>query len=75
MTHRSFKGLNFRGIFMEVLHSFEHLRFAQAFSDYLTSLEIANIIEKNEFYHQVIITDASKIMQTRVLRSRSCKQS
>ena len=48
---------------MEVLHRFEHLRLAQAFSDYLTSLEIANIIEKNEFYHQIVLTDGKKLIQ------------
>ena len=48
---------------MEVLHRFEHLRLAQAFSDYLTSLEIANIIEKNEFYHQIVVTDNKKFIQ------------
>ncbi|TEW52247.1 rhomboid family intramembrane serine protease GlpG [Psychromonas algicola] len=48
---------------MKVLHRFEHLRLAQAFSDYLTSLAIANIVEKNEFYHQIIITDPSKFIQ------------
>ena len=48
---------------MEVLHRFEHLRLAQAFSDYLTSLEIGNIIEKNEFYHQIVLTDANKLIQ------------
>lgn len=48
---------------MEVLHRFEHLRLAQAFSDYLTSLEIANIIEKSEFDHQIIVTDPTKFIQ------------
>jgi len=51
---------------MEVLHRFEHLRLAQAFSDYLTNLEIANIIEKNEFYHQIII-----INKTQLIRAQS----
>jgi len=51
---------------MEVLHRFEHLRLAQAFSDYLTSLEIGNIIEKNEFYHQIVITDTNKFIQAQL---------
>ena len=48
---------------MEVLHRFEHLRLAQAFSDHLTSLEITNIIEIDEFYHQIIVIDETKFTQ------------
>ena len=46
-----------------ILHQFEHLRLAQAFSDYLTSLHINNIIEHNEFHHHIVLKDVSQQVQ------------
>lgn len=40
-----------------VLHQFEHLRIAQAFSDYLTNLNIPNHIKHDEFHYQLIIEE------------------
>lgn len=40
---------------MPILHSFDRLRLAQAFSDYLTSQKIDNLVEQNDLYYQVII--------------------
>ena len=48
---------------MTVLHSFEHLRLAQAFSDYLNSKKINNIIQQSEFHHQIIIKDQAQLIQ------------
>lgn len=42
---------------MKILHQFEHLRLAQAFSDYLTSIHIDNHIEQNALFHQLILQD------------------
>lgn len=40
-----------------VLHQFQHLRIAQAFSDYLTNLNIPNYIKHDEFHYQLIIEE------------------
>ena len=40
---------------MTRLHRFEHLRLAQAFSDYLTSQKIINTIEHSEFSYEIIL--------------------
>jgi GlpG protein len=48
---------------MTVLYQFEHLRLAQAFSDYLTSQQIDNSIEKNEFHHQIVINNQAQLIQ------------
>lgn len=53
--------LNFIGVIMTVLYQFEHLRMAQAFSDYLTSQNINNLIQESEFSYQIIIKDQTKI--------------
>lgn len=50
---------------MTVLHQFEHLRLAQAFSDYLTSLQITNRIEKNEFHHQIMIEEHAQLAKAK----------
>ena len=42
------------------LHQFQNLRGAQAFSDYLTSLNISNRIEHDDFYYQLILEDVSQ---------------
>ncbi|MEL0657596.1 rhomboid family intramembrane serine protease GlpG [Psychromonas arctica] len=47
---------------MTVLHSFEHLRLAQAFSDYLNSKKIHNIIQQSEFQHQIIIKNETQLI-------------
>ncbi len=47
---------------MTVLHSFEHLRLAQAFSDYLNSKNIHNIIQRSEFQHQIIIKNETQLI-------------
>lgn len=46
-----------------VLHQFEHLRIAQAFSDYLHSLNIDNRIEHDEFHYQLILAHTEKLSQ------------
>tara|TARA_R110001583_G_scaffold26757_2_gene96258 strand:- start:25638 stop:26492 length:855 start_codon:yes stop_codon:yes gene_type:complete len=38
-----------------ILHQFEHLRLAQAFSDYLTLLEVDNVIEFDKPNYQIIL--------------------
>ncbi|WP_413700402.1 hypothetical protein ACLKMH_00375 [Psychromonas sp. KJ10-10] len=38
-----------------ILHQFQHLRLAQAFSDYLTLLEIDNSIEYQKPHYQIIL--------------------
>ncbi|MFT5759443.1 MAG: GlpG protein [Alteromonadaceae bacterium] len=43
-----------------ILHQFQNLRLAQAFSDYLTLINIDNIIEHDNFSYQVIINDLSQ---------------
>lgn len=48
---------------MTVLHSFDHLRLAQAFSDYLNSKKINNTIQQSEFHHQIIIKNEEQLMQ------------
>ena len=48
---------------MKVLYRFEHLRLAQAFSDYLTSKKVNNVIEKSEFYHQIIIQQEAQFIE------------
>jgi len=45
---------------MKVLHHFQYLRLAQAFSDYLTKLNISNTIEKSEFDYQIVIIHAAQ---------------
>lgn len=40
-----------------ILHQFNSLRAAQAFSDYLTQLKISNRIEHDSFSYQLIVTD------------------
>lgn len=51
---------------MTVLHQFEHLRLAQAFSDYLTSQQINNEIVLNEFHHQIIIKNEPDLTQAKL---------
>jgi GlpG protein len=46
---------------MTVLHSFEHLRLAQALSDYLNSQKIINVIEHDEFHYQIIIKNPQQL--------------
>ncbi|MDA7745786.1 rhomboid family intramembrane serine protease GlpG [Psychromonas sp.] len=46
-----------------VLYQFENLRMARAFSDYLTSQQINNVIERSEFHHQIVIQDQSQYSQ------------
>jgi GlpG protein len=41
-----------------VLHQFQNLRLAQAFSDYLTQIEIANIIEFDKANYQIILKNS-----------------
>ena len=48
---------------MTVLYQFEHLRLAQAFSDYLTSQQIDNNIERNEFHHRIVINNQAQLIQ------------
>tara|TARA_R110001583_G_scaffold2382_3_gene17312 strand:+ start:1901 stop:2737 length:837 start_codon:yes stop_codon:yes gene_type:complete len=48
---------------MTVLHSFDYLRLAQAFSDYLTSQKISNFIEHSEFHYLVMIKNESQLKQ------------
>jgi len=48
---------------MTVLHSFDHLRLAQAFSDYLTSQRISNVIEHSEFNYLIVIKNESQLTQ------------
>lgn len=48
---------------MTTLHQFEHLRLAQALSDYLTGLGINNIIQENEFYYEILLTQGSQFAQ------------
>jgi len=43
-----------------LLHQFQHLRAAQAFSDYLTKLKIENCIEHDNFSYQVVLNDVSQ---------------
>lgn len=43
-----------------LLHQFQSLRAAQALSDYLIQLKIANTIEQDSFYYQLIINDATQ---------------
>jgi len=43
-----------------LLHQFQHLRAAQAFSDYLTQLNIMSRIEHDNFSYQVILDDLSQ---------------
>jgi len=43
-----------------LLHQFQNLRAAQAFSDYLTLLKIANSIEHDTFHYQLFIKDLSQ---------------
>ncbi|WP_019613762.1 rhomboid family intramembrane serine protease GlpG [Psychromonas ossibalaenae] len=40
---------------MFTLHQFQNLRAAQAFSDYLTALNIKNKIQHDDFYYQLLI--------------------
>lgn len=63
MHIRYAKGLDFRGIIMTVLHRFDYLRLAQAFSDYLTSQNIINTIEQSEFHYQIVIKEQSQLIQ------------
>lgn len=46
---------------MTVLYQFEHLRMAQAFSDYLTSQKINNLIQADELGYQIIIKEPTQI--------------
>ena len=43
-----------------ILHQFQNLRLAQAFSDYLNSIKIDNSIEHDSFYYQVTLKDLSQ---------------
>ena len=43
-----------------ILHQFQNLRLAQAFSDYLNSIKINNSIEHDNFYYQVTLKDLSQ---------------
>jgi len=43
-----------------ILHQFQNLRGAQAFSDYLTLINIDNRIEHDNFQYQLILNDLSK---------------
>jgi len=52
---------------MAILYRFEHLRLAQALSDYLISQKINNIIEHNEFHHQIIINDEKHMPQAELV--------
>ncbi|WP_354622621.1 hypothetical protein [Psychromonas sp. MME2] len=45
---------------MQILHEFQNLRAAQAFSDYLHSLGIANHIEDNEFIYPLLIEEQTQ---------------
>jgi len=49
-----------------VLHQFEHLRLAQALSDYLTSQHIDNKIEHSEFHHVIVLSNASQYDQAKI---------
>jgi GlpG protein len=51
---------------MKELYRFEHLRVAQALSDYLTSQKIENFIEKSEFLYQILIKDEAKLVQAKI---------
>lgn len=50
---------------MTVLHSFEHLRLAQALSDYLNSQKITNSIMQSEFHHQIVIENEQQLTQAK----------
>ncbi|PKG37501.1 rhomboid family intramembrane serine protease GlpG [Psychromonas sp. Urea-02u-13] len=43
-----------------LLHQFQNLRLAQAFSDYLTLLNIANVIDHDNFSYQLTLNDSSQ---------------
>ncbi|MEI6897572.1 MAG: rhomboid family intramembrane serine protease GlpG [Psychromonas sp.] len=43
-----------------ILHQFQNLRTAQAFSDYLTQLKIENKIQHDSFQYQLVIKDANQ---------------
>jgi len=51
---------------MTVLHSFEHLRLAQALSDYLNSQKIINVIEHDEFNYHIIIKNIQQLTAAQV---------
>jgi len=43
-----------------VLHQFQNLRLAQAFSDYLTQLNVVNRIEHDSFTYQLVLDDLTQ---------------
>jgi len=49
---------------MKILHHFDNLRLAQAFSDYLNNQKIENTVEKNEFGYQINIKNDAQQAQT-----------
>ncbi|RBW45104.1 rhomboid family intramembrane serine protease GlpG [Psychromonas sp. B3M02] len=46
---------------MTRLHRFEHLRLAQAFSDYLTGQKVKNSIEHSEFSYEIVLDDERQL--------------
>ncbi|PKF63167.1 rhomboid family intramembrane serine protease GlpG [Psychromonas sp. psych-6C06] len=44
-----------------VLHQFQNLRIAQAFSDYLSQLQISNSIEHDSFHYHVVLNDLTQV--------------
>lgn len=48
------------------LHRFEHLRIAQAFSDFLSSQNITNIIEQSEFQYPIMIKNENQLAQAKL---------
>jgi GlpG protein len=51
---------------MTVLHSFEHLRLAQALSDYLNSQKIINVIKHDEFHYQIVIKNTQQLSAAQI---------
>jgi len=43
------------------LHRFEHLRLAQAFSDYLNSQKISNTIQHSEFSYEILLEQEQQL--------------
>jgi len=49
-----------------ILHQFQQLRAAQAFSDYLTQLKIVNTIEHDSFSYQIILNNVNQREQAQI---------